>query len=65
MDADPGGGGAGAAEDDVVLGAEGDAFSIEDGEEVGDAVLIALSCQRGGFAGAGGAGFEVAEALAG
>ena len=44
---------------DVVLNhsGEGDAFGVEDGEEVGDAVLIALSGQGGGFAGAGGAGF--------
>lgn len=64
VDADPGGGGAGAAKHDVVLGAESDAFGVEEGEEVGDTVLIALSCQGGCFTGAGGAGFEVTEALA-
>jgi hypothetical protein len=64
VDADPGGGSAGAAEDDVILGVEGDPFGVEDSEEVSGTVLIALACQRRSFSGTGGAGFEVTEALA-
>ncbi len=58
---DPGGGDSGAGDDDFVLGGEGDALGVEHGEEVGDAVLIALAGEVFGFFGGGGSGFEVAE----
>lgn len=62
MDGDPGGGDAGAGDDDFVLGGERDALGIEHGEEIGDAVLVALAGEAFGFFGSGGSGFEMAEA---
>ena len=62
MDGDPGRGDAGAGDDDFVLGGERDALGVEHGEEVGDAVLVALAGEAFSFFGGSGGGFEVAEA---